>query len=1075
MGAPTLAIRLFGALDLRLGEAALPPLDSARAESLLAYLLLHREAPQARQRLAFLLWPDSTEAQARTNLRHLLHQLRRALPVLDHYLDVTPRTLQWRAAAPYWLDVAAFDAAIARAERATADSGLAALQEAVELYQGDLLAGCYEEWLLGERERLLQRYLAAVARLAELLAARGDYAGAIAYAERLRRHDPLREETYRLLMRLHDAGGDRARALRVYHACAALLERELGVEPSAATRAAYEALLPPRRDAGRPATRPVGPPFVGRADERARLAALWRAAERGRAQFVLVSGEPGIGKTRLVEELRTWCAQRGALTAGARAYAAEGALAYGPVVAWLRSEALGRHLARLDRPHLAELARLLPELLAAQPALTRPEPLPADEQRQRLFDAIRRALLAPGEPLLLVADDLHWYDRETLQFLHYLLRAAPTARLLVAATARREELVGRQPLLQFLAGLRVLEQCAEIDLARLTQDETAALAARLAGEPLAETGAAHLYAATEGNPLFVVEAVRAGWRGDAGARSWLTPKVQAVIEARLTQLSAPARALVGVAATIGREFTAEVLARASEADEMTFVRGLDELWQRRLVREQGRDAYDFSHGTIREVAYRALSPMQRRQHHLRVARALERGNADDARPASGQIAAHYDRAGAADQAILWYERAAEAALQLHASPEAVRLLERALDLLHTLPETTERQARELALLTAFPAALGWVQGFQSPRLAEVQQRALALTQILGREPDPPLLRSLALASLSGNDFAAARRLAARLRARSERDTDAVLLVEAEYVLGVTAFWRGELAAARAHFEAAIVHFRPAQRRTHLLRYAQDPEVICLNRLACTLWFLGYPEAATRACDRGLAHAEAIGHPHTHSLALVFAALLALEAREPERLHACVARFAAFGGGYDLWHTQALGEVLTGYIEALDGAAAGIARIRRAIAAAPTVAPAPGHDALRHRLLLAACEVAGDVRTGLAAAERLLAMGEAAGLWQAEARRMRAVFLAALDAPGREVEAEFAHALQTARDQGARSLELRAATSLLDYRLRHGDGPTVDAARARLAAVLAGFSEGQDTPAPREAAALLTQT
>ncbi|MGN6565781.1 MAG: hypothetical protein ACTHMU_24250, partial [Thermomicrobiales bacterium] len=464
-----------------------------------------------------------------------------------------------------------------------------------------------------------------------------------------------------------------------------------------------------------------------------------------------------------------------------------------------------------------------------------------------------------------------------------------------------------------------------------------------------------------------------------------------------------------------------------------------------------------------------------RHHHRRGARGLERGTADYAWRACGQIAANTARAGAADQAILWYERAAEAALHLHASPEAVRLLERALDLLHTLPETTERQARELALLTAFPAALGWVQGFQSPRLAEVQQRALALTQILGREPDPPLLRSLALASLSGNDFAAARRLAARLRARSERDTDAVLLVEAEYVLGVTAFWRGELAAARAHFEAAIVHFRPAQRRTHLLRYAQDPEVICLNRLACTLWFLGYPEAATRACDRGLAHAEAIGHPHTHSLALVFAALLALEAREPERLHACVARFAAFGGGYDLWHTQALGEVLTGYIEALDGAAAGIARIRRAIAAAPTVAPAPGHDALRHRLLLAACEVAGDVRTGLAAAERLLAMGEAAGLWQAEARRMRAVFLAVLDAPEREVEAEFAHALQTARSQGARSLELRAATSLLDYRLRHGDGPTVDAARARLAAVLAGFSEGQDTPAPREAAALLTQT
>ena len=238
MAGQALRIRLFGALELRMDGVALPPLESGRAESLLAYLLLHRETPQARQHLAFLIWPDSTEAQARTNLRHLLHNLRRALPVLDQYLDVTPRTLQWRAGSSFWLDVAAFDAAVARAERERGDGALAALQEAAGHYLGDLLAGCYDEWLLGERERLLGRYLAAVARLAELLEARGEQARAIVFAEQLLRHDPLREETYRLLMRLHDAAGDRARALRVFHACAANLERELGVEPSAATREA---------------------------------------------------------------------------------------------------------------------------------------------------------------------------------------------------------------------------------------------------------------------------------------------------------------------------------------------------------------------------------------------------------------------------------------------------------------------------------------------------------------------------------------------------------------------------------------------------------------------------------------------------------------------------------------------------------------------------------------------------------------------------------------------------------------------------------------------------------------------
>ncbi|MGH2815585.1 MAG: AfsR/SARP family transcriptional regulator, partial [Actinomycetota bacterium] len=228
MASATLRIRLLGELDLRQDEVAVPPLGSARAESLLAYLLLHREAPQPRQRLAFLLWPDSTEPQARTNLRHLLHNLRRALPDPDRFLEVTPRTLRWRDDASWWLDVAAFENAVARAGQG--GQAVPALQEAVELYGGDLLQSSYDEWLLEERERLRRRYLEALERLAELLEEGSEHIRAIGYAERLLREDPLREATYRLLMRLHDARGDRARALRTYHACAATLERELSVE-----------------------------------------------------------------------------------------------------------------------------------------------------------------------------------------------------------------------------------------------------------------------------------------------------------------------------------------------------------------------------------------------------------------------------------------------------------------------------------------------------------------------------------------------------------------------------------------------------------------------------------------------------------------------------------------------------------------------------------------------------------------------------------------------------------------------------------------------------------------------------
>src|SRR4051794_8625958 len=199
-----LAVRLLGELDLRLGETSLPPLESGRAESLLAYLLLHRDAPQPRQRLAFLLWPDSTEPQARTNLRKVLHNLRHALPDAERFLEVTARTLRWRPDAPLRLDVAAFEDALVRAR----DDDLDALREAVDAYTGDLLEGSYDEWLLDERERLRQCHLDALDRLARRLAERGDAARAIVYAERLVRHDPLREPPHPLLLRPpHERGG----------------------------------------------------------------------------------------------------------------------------------------------------------------------------------------------------------------------------------------------------------------------------------------------------------------------------------------------------------------------------------------------------------------------------------------------------------------------------------------------------------------------------------------------------------------------------------------------------------------------------------------------------------------------------------------------------------------------------------------------------------------------------------------------------------------------------------------------------------------------------------------------------
>jgi len=328
MDREALRARLLGTMDLRLGAQQLPPLDSARAESLLAYLLLHRDAPQPRQRLAFLLWPDSTERQAQTNLRKVLHTLRRALPDADCLIEVGPRMLRWHADAPIELDVEQFEGALAEGR----------LEEAVERYGGELLEGRYDEWLLDERERLAALHLEALEGLARRHEQNRRWPEAIRCTERLVAHDPLREESHRLLMQLCQASGDRARAVRAYHVCATTLERELGIEPAPETRTLYESLVAaapigaaplepaptvPSKSAVR-RNAPETSPFVGRSAELARLTAAWSEAASGRAQLVLVTGEAGVGKTRLVDELR---AHEGAVTVEARAYPAEGPLA----------------------------------------------------------------------------------------------------------------------------------------------------------------------------------------------------------------------------------------------------------------------------------------------------------------------------------------------------------------------------------------------------------------------------------------------------------------------------------------------------------------------------------------------------------------------------------------------------------------------------------------------------------------------------------------------------------------------------------------------------------------------------
>ncbi|MGH7428607.1 MAG: AAA family ATPase, partial [Candidatus Methylomirabilaceae bacterium] len=415
-----LQVRLLGAVEIILDGRRLRAFNSLRLQRFLGLIALRRD-PQHRSRLAFELWPDSDECQARTNLRKLLHDFRHALPDSGEFVEIDNETVRWIPNGPSEVDVLRFQDAMAAGD----------FEFAARLYSGDLLPACYDDWVLDERAKLRAEAYGALVRLTEEAAGRDDHQAAIRHSQRIIDLEPTFEAAVRIQMEAHRALGDRAAALRAYHRYAEVLERDLGVAPGEAIGAMVRQLRAGtvNRDEVQGKDLAVAEsPFVGRDLEWNRLYEAWNTARERGAHLVLVSGEAGIGKSRLALELGRRVRAEGHVVASARAYEAAGRLPWGPVVDLLRSDALRSHIDTLDTVWRAELTRLLPELRdASQPA----EPSRSGDlaQRHRLFDAVSRAIVG-DRPRLLIIDDLQWCDAETIELIGFLVRSGQTAPVL---------------------------------------------------------------------------------------------------------------------------------------------------------------------------------------------------------------------------------------------------------------------------------------------------------------------------------------------------------------------------------------------------------------------------------------------------------------------------------------------------------------------------------------------------------------------------------------------------------------------------------------------------------------------
>ena len=684
----TLQVHLLGNFSLSYDDIPLTSLNTPRLQALFAFLILHRNEPQSRQHLSFQFWPDSTEAQARTNLRNLIHLLHQALPDFDRFIRTDPHTIQWIPEAPFTLDSLEFERSLTTQPGDSLNREQ--LESAVDHYDGDLLPSCYEDWIVPERERLRRAYLAALEALATITEEMRDYPAALEYTRRLVQAEPTHGPANHQLIRRYALVGNRPAALKAYQNYAHHLSNELGVQPDPETQDLYQALLAHKiQESDRKQLQSLTSALVGRQQEWQRLLSTWKRSSAGNPHMIFICGEAGIGKSRLVEEMVDWANRQDIHTAVAHCYPTEGSLPYSPIVAWLRA----LPILPLEELWLTEISRLLPETHTWRPQLPKPGPLTEAWQRQRLFEALARGILGNRKKLLLVIEDLHWCDQDTLDWLNYLIHFAAKAPVLILASVRFEEMAASHPIQNFQTTLTSAGMSSLIELKPLDQAESFQLANQVSLQvsqfPLDPDTAQQIFKQTEGNPLFIVETLRLGNPSLADGSilvqdAPLSEKAQAVLRHRIAQLSPQTREIACLAATIGRQFSLDVLRQVSGIGEEELVSHLDELLLRRIIREDSPDQYDFSHDKLRETTFTGLSTAHRRLLHRKVAEAYVEISTRQGEARYAEIAGHYEHAGLILPAIDYYRQAANAAAKLFANAEAIHYLQHALALANTL-------------------------------------------------------------------------------------------------------------------------------------------------------------------------------------------------------------------------------------------------------------------------------------------------------------------------------------------------------------------------------------------------------
>lgn len=823
-------------------------------------------------------------------------------------------------------------------------------------------------------------------------------------------------------------------------------------------------------------------PFVGRDEELARLAQLWREATDGSSRVVLIDADAGIGKSRLVQEFTERLGEAEHLTLLCRCSPYSRNSAYYPVInliysllglraadpASLKLERIERAIQRIGM-NADEGVPLIARLLSIPyQERYRELALSALQEKQKLQDLLIEWLRheAALRPIRLFVEDLHWVDPSSRELLDRLVVAIRQCRILLLIAFRPE----------IDAPWLGLDHTRRLTLGPLPKHCAEAMVRSLQGDQaLTPDVVQRLVAHTDGVPLFVEESTLLVLAHGSDERSPIPASLHDLLMARLDRLG-QARELAQLAATIGHDFSLDMLREVSRLDETSLQEQLEQLIAAGLVRkhDEATQQYSFKHALVRDTAYHSLLTRARRAIHQSIADAFVEQFADIARSQPELVAHHYTEAGVTQKAVDYWQKAGLRSTERCELQEAIQHLRKGLELLATLPRSDARLRQELDFQAVLAGRLIATEGYGAAGVEPVYTRALEIARELG-DPARSLQMMLGLESFHfmRANFQTAHRLAdeCMVFVRQLREPSRELIIH--WVLGEIFFHQGDHTLSEVHLTECMNRY---QKSHHRPRTLQDPAVMSISYYSWTRWMLGYPEQALRMVARAISLAEELAHPFSKAVAYSFAAGMHLFRGEVDS--ACEFADRAIDlcteHGFPVW--LAYCTVVRGRSRVLRGeASAGTEEMERGAAAwqaSGAVVTIPYH----HVQLAEGLAAIGRPDLGLRRVEEAQSLVDRTGerYYEAEICRVRGELL--LQARDRsqareEAAAYFMRAIDIAHRQAARSLELRAVVSLT--RLQRGF-ESDESLRARLGAIYHWFTEGTDTADLKQARQLLSE-